>query len=133
MVDDDRYPGFLLIQSAPGIFEVHTASDGVCGLQMALQLRPDIVVAGCDVPGMDGKVCANSGDFRDAFCADCFPHARGEIIPDCGLQRGQMIISPNLAAPWIGEPAAGPAAAFQSFRQEQTPDPNPRCFIHFCV
>jgi two-component system alkaline phosphatase synthesis response regulator PhoP len=40
-------------------FEVHTASDGVEGLQMALHLRPDIVLLDVMMPGMDGvEVCA---------------------------------------------------------------------------
>ena len=40
-------------------FEVYTAADGPSGLEMALELKPDIILLDVMMPGMDGvEVCS---------------------------------------------------------------------------
>lgn len=45
---------------------VDSASDGLTGLQLALELRPDVLVLDLSLPGMDGmRVCAQLRDQAD--------------------------------------------------------------------
>ena len=67
IIDDDEKLSRLvqLFLSQHG-YEVHTASSGLQGLQLAYDLHPDLVVLDIMMPGMDGwVVCSRLRDVSD--------------------------------------------------------------------
>jgi len=54
IIDDDPKVSWILSEGLEGTYEIHTARDGVEGIQVASAEKPDLILLDIKMPGMDG-------------------------------------------------------------------------------